>query len=87
MLNRYGLGIIPPWGVDKVNAKVYNKVAMAKYDGLRKLERNRAIQEYKEAHPELSLKEIGVIFNISGSRVSRIFSNKKKLQCRRRDCQ
>ena len=57
---------------------VYDRGAMAKYDALRKLERNRAIREYKKAHPELSLKEIGTIFNISESRVSRILSSKKR---------
>lgn len=52
---------------------------MAKYDSLRKLERNRLLREYTEAHPELSLKEIGKVFNISESRVWRIlYGNKKK---------
>ena len=42
---------------------------MAKYDGLRKLERNKMLAEYVKAHPELSYKEIGQAFNISGPRV------------------
>lgn len=52
---------------------------MAKYDSLRKLERNRLLREYRDAHPELSLKEIGKVFNISESRVWRIlYGNKTK---------
>ncbi|MBA7589724.1 hypothetical protein ES708_31813 [subsurface metagenome] len=52
---------------------------MAKYDNLRKLERNAMLREYTKAHPELSLKEIGRAFNISESRVWRILrSNKGK---------
>jgi DNA-directed RNA polymerase specialized sigma subunit len=52
---------------------------MARYDALRKLERNRLIQEYRKAHPELSFKEIGEVFGISESRAWRIvYGNKKK---------
>jgi len=51
---------------------------MAKYDTMRKLERNKMLQEHVIAHPELSLKEIGKIFNISESRVWRIVHIKKK---------
>lgn len=52
---------------------------MAKYDTMRKLERNKMLREYANAHPELSLKEVGRIFNISESRVWRILhSNKDK---------
>lgn len=64
-------------GLDKVLAKVYNNPEMAKYDSLRKLERNRLLREFKEAHPELSLREIGEVFNISESRVWRILYNNK----------
>ncbi|MDD5510509.1 MAG: hypothetical protein PHI12_06860 [Dehalococcoidales bacterium] len=53
---------------------------MAKYDGLRKLDRNKALIEYADAHPELSLKEIGQAFNnLSPSRVWRILDRKKKM--------
>lgn len=45
---------------------------MAKYDGMRKLERNRLIMEYRKEHPEMSLGEIGGLFNISPQRVSKI---------------
>jgi DNA-directed RNA polymerase specialized sigma subunit len=45
---------------------------MARYDGLRKIERNEALRKYAKAHPDLSLKEIGQVFNISGARVWRI---------------
>jgi len=47
---------------------------MAKYDSIRKLNRNRMLREYAEAHPELSCKEIGQVFNISGSRAWRIIN-------------
>jgi len=50
---------------------------MAKYDTLRKLERNKMLQEYAKSHPELSLKEIGQAFNISASRVWRILHSNK----------
>ena len=42
---------------------------MAKYDSLRKLERNRLLVEYYQSHPEASLREIGELFNISPQRV------------------
>jgi len=45
---------------------------MAKYDGLRKLERNRLLVEYAKTHPDLSMKEIGIIYGIGESRVSKI---------------
>ena len=51
---------------------------MAKYDSLRKIERNRMLCEYAESHPELSLKEIGQVFNISESRVWHILIKGKK---------
>lgn len=51
---------------------------MARYDTLRKLERNKMLRGYAEAHPELSGKEIGRAFNISQSRVSRILHPKKE---------
>ena len=52
---------------------------MAKYDGMRKLERNEMLREYAKTHPELSLKEIGQhpLFNISASRVWHILRNSK----------
>ena len=45
---------------------------MVKYDSLRKLDRNKDLQEYAEAHPELSLLDIGAKFGISGSRAGRL---------------
>ena len=45
---------------------------MAKYDSITKRERNRRILLFKEAHPELSLKEIGEVFRITGVRVWQI---------------
>ena len=51
---------------------------MAKYDALRKLSRDIMLGEYAESHHELSQKEIGQVFNISGSRVSRILTRIRK---------
>ena len=45
---------------------------MAKYDSLRKLERNKLLKQFKKDNPDLSLKEIGNVFGISESRVWRI---------------
>ena len=45
---------------------------MAKYDSMRKLERNEMLREYAKAHPELSYKEIGQAFNICAARAWRI---------------
>jgi hypothetical protein len=59
-------------------AQVKRKIR-AKYDTPKRLERNRLIQEYRKAHPELSFKEIGEVFGISESRAWRIvYGNKKK---------
>ena len=59
---------------------VYDGNTMAKYDSLRKLERNKMLKDYALAHPELSLKELGKPFGITESRVWRILhgNNKKK---------
>ena len=65
-------------GLDKVIARVYNYSVMAKYDTMRKLERNQALREYAASHPDASLKEIGEIFNIDPSRVWRILHNNRK---------
>jgi DNA-directed RNA polymerase specialized sigma subunit len=65
-------------GIDKNIAKVYNYFVVAKYDSLRKIERNQMLIEYANSHPELSLKEIGRIFNISESRVCRILKGNNK---------
>ena len=46
--------------------------ALAKHDALLEIERNQLLRDYVELHPELSLKEVGNIFNISESRVWRI---------------
>ena len=52
---------------------------MAKFDGLRKLERNRLLKKFKEDNPDLSLKEIGKVFGICESRVWRIlYGNSKR---------
>lgn len=51
---------------------------MARYDTLRKLERNKALREYTLANPHLSCKEIGKVFTISPSRVWRIIHNNQK---------
>jgi len=51
---------------------------MARYDALRKLERNRMLKEYAKTHPELSYKEIGQAFGVSGSRAWRIINGRRK---------
>ena len=63
--------------IDKSIARVYNRVVMAKYDSLRKLDRNKMLQEYARLYPELSLNEIGRAFNISASRVWHILNDDK----------
>jgi len=67
----------PKRGLDKVLARVYNAGEMAKYDSMRKLERNKMLREFAEAHPELSNKEIGRSFDISESRVWRVLHGNK----------
>ena len=48
-----------------------------KYDSLRKTERDQMLREYAEAHRDMTLKEIGKIFNISESRVCRILKKER----------
>jgi len=43
-----------------------------RYDGLRKLERNKQLIRYRKKNPGLSLKEIGQVFGISHVRVHQI---------------
>lgn len=43
-----------------------------RYDGLRKLARNRQLIKYRKENPGLSQKEVGQVFGISGVRVSQI---------------
>ena len=45
---------------------------MAKYDSLRNIPRNKELVEYAQRHPELSQKEIGKVYGITESRVSRL---------------
>ncbi len=51
---------------------------MARYDSLRKLERNKALQEFKSSHPDLSYKEVGAVFGVSESRAWMIVNKKRK---------
>ena len=51
---------------------------MPKYDSLRKLERNRLVKDYAEKHPDLSQQEIGMFFNVSASRISRILKKQRE---------
>ena len=51
---------------------------MAKYDSMRKLERNRALYEYHLSHPDLSLREVAKPFNISKERARKIIQAEKK---------
>jgi len=53
-----------------------------KYGGqTRKLARNEQVRRYKQEHPELSWKEIGQAFGISGSRVWRICHDGRSSKC------
>ena len=52
---------------------------MARYDRLRKIERNKAVKQYAQEHPELSAKEIGEHFGVSGSRIWYILHDNKHL--------
>jgi len=49
---------------------------MAKYDSLRKTEKHEQIKAYREAHPELSLKEVGEVFELTAQAVWWICKNK-----------
>jgi DNA-directed RNA polymerase specialized sigma subunit len=51
---------------------------MAKYDSLRKLDRNKRLKLFAEAHPEISYKEIGEMYGISESRAWRIIKETKE---------
>ena len=79
---------IPGYGVflleelDKRLNKVHNEV-MARYDSLRKLERNKALREFKESHPDLSYKEIGVVFGVSEARAWVIINRKNENRAKR----
>ncbi|MBA7558403.1 hypothetical protein ES708_00006 [subsurface metagenome] len=53
---------------------------MAKYDSVRKLERNRLLVEYRGKHPEASWAEIGGLFKISGQRAWEICNIEKNKQ-------
>jgi len=53
---------------------------MAKYDSMRKVERNRLLVEYRQDHPDASLSEIGEVFNISYQRVWEILKQEEKKQ-------
>lgn len=53
---------------------------MARYDGVRKMERNRLLREFKEEHPWASFGEIGKIFGISRQRVQQLTSGYYKLK-------
>lgn len=53
---------------------------MAKYDSLRKIKRNKELVDYALRNLDLSMKEIGKIYGISESRVSRILQKQKARQ-------
>ena len=48
-----------------------------RYDPLRKIERNKQLIKYREDNSGLSLKEIGLVFNISAVRVFKILKREK----------
>lgn len=60
---------------------------MAKYDSMRKLERNRLLVEYREKHPEASWAEIGEVFNVSPQRAWEIYNNDKNKKATQRQVQ
>ena len=72
------IAFLPHQILDKLLDMVYYCNDMAKYDGLRRLERNRLLKEYRQANPELSLKEIGKVFGICESRVWHILHGNSK---------
>jgi DNA-directed RNA polymerase specialized sigma subunit len=47
---------------------------MARYDKLRKLERNARLAKYIEKHPEMSMTEVGARFHISRTRVYQLLT-------------
>ena len=51
---------------------------MAKWDKHRKRERDKLVREYRRAHPELSLTEIGAIFGVSYQRIQQILAKEVK---------
>jgi len=64
-------------GLDKV-LNIVHSGNMAKYDGMRKLERNRMLYEYVDSHPGASMKEVGTIFGITVSRVSKLLKKRRE---------
>lgn len=53
---------------------------MPRYDSVRKTERNNALIECANNHPELTLKEIGKIFGISAVRVWAILKKQREMR-------
>ena len=51
---------------------------MARYDRMRKLERNKLLRKYQQEHPDASMREIGQVFNISPQRVHQLLKNSQK---------
>lgn len=51
---------------------------MAKWDSKRKLKRNQLLLEYYAAHPDLGLREIGEVFEISPQRVWQLVREEEK---------
>jgi len=51
---------------------------MARYDSNTKTQRNQALVDYAGAHPDLAMKEIALVFNISKQRVFQILSKGKR---------
>lgn len=48
-----------------------------RYEKNTKIKRNQALYEFYLVHSELSLKEIGQIFNISGERARQVVNHEK----------
>jgi len=63
-------------GVDKPVKLVY--YGGMKHDSARKLERNKLVYQYWLEHRELSLKEIGELFGVSGTRIHYIVKKQRE---------
>ncbi len=49
-----------------------------RYDSGRKLKRNKDLYDYYLDHPEMSYREIGQVFEVSGPRAQQVVTNEKK---------
>ncbi|MCK9435732.1 MAG: hypothetical protein M0Q12_00825 [Synergistaceae bacterium] len=50
---------------------------MARYDSLRKMDRNKLLYDYRNKHPELAWREVGEVFGISRQRAMELYELQK----------